>query len=112
MKTITEKQSKAFVKGVCKGLVKLGAKKVEARLKTFKSFELETNVGKLKINVDTTNVHCFTVFSRFDDVEKAKKIYNCNPFSGKYNFHRGASELFSIPQMIEFALMQFEGLTE
>ncbi|HSG31859.1 MAG TPA: hypothetical protein VLB82_09970 [Thermodesulfobacteriota bacterium] len=108
MKTITEKQSEAFVKGVCKGLLEIGAIKVEDKISTFRTFELDTIVGKLTINVDTDNVHCYTVFSKFEDVEKAKEKFDCNQFSGKYNFHRGKSTLFSIPQMIEFALMKFE----
>ena len=111
MKNITKKQSKEFVNGVCKGLLEIGATKVKDKIDTFRSFELDTIVGKLKINVDTDNVYCFTVFSRFEDVEKAKQKFDCNPYSGKYNFHRSKSDLFSMEQMIEFALMKFEGLT-
>jgi len=108
MKKITKKQSKVFVEGVCKGLLKIGAKKVEDIIPTFRSFELDTIVGKLTINVDTDNVYCFTIFSRFENVEKAKEKFDCNPFSGKYNFHETKNETFSIEQIVEFALMKFE----
>jgi len=86
MKTITPKQSEAFVKGVCKGLLEIGAKKIKDKISTFRTFELDTIVGKLTISVDTDNLHCFTVFSRFENVDKAKEKFDCNPYSGKYNF--------------------------
>ena len=108
MKTITKNQNKAFVEGVCKGLIEIGAKKVDDYISTFRTFELDTIVGKLTINVSTDSVHCYSVFSRFDDVDKAKEKFDCNPYSGKYNFHRAKSKLFSMEQMIEFALIKFE----
>ena len=87
MKTITPKQSQAFVDKLCKELLGVGAKKVKDRIDSRKDFELETTVGKLEIHVDTDNVHCYTMFTRFDNVELAKEKFPCNPHSGKYNTH-------------------------
>ncbi|MEK6829793.1 MAG: hypothetical protein AABY15_06765 [Nanoarchaeota archaeon] len=92
MKTITKKQIQVFVDKVCDGLLQLGAKKVKDKISNFRSFELETVVGKLEINVDTDSQHCYTAFACFDNVEQAKTKFPCNPHSGKYNVHIGKTK--------------------
>jgi hypothetical protein len=107
---ITKKQGKEFVAGITKGLLELGAVvQPKCRIMTNQvEFKLDTIVGNLNITLRDDQNYCFTVFSKFDDVAKAKEKFDCNPYSGKYNFHRGKSELFSMEQMIEFAMMHFE----
>lgn len=109
MKKITKKEAKEFVEGVTKGLLEIGAV-IQPKGMGFAhtEFKLETIVGLLTITLYHEQDVCFTIFSRFEDVDKAKKIFDCNPYSGKYNFLRSKSELFSMEQMIEFALMKFE----
>ena len=87
MKTITEKQSQAFAEKLCKALLEVGAIKVKDRIDSRKDFEIETTVGNLEIHVDTDNTYSYTMFARFDEVDRAKEKFNCNPYSGKYNTH-------------------------
>jgi hypothetical protein len=105
MKTITQKQSQAFVDKLCKALIEVGAKKVKDRIDSHKDFELETNVGNLEIHVDTDNVHCYTMFARFDDVEKAKDKFPCNPHSGKYNTHVGKTAGITPDKAVEICMI-------
>ncbi len=52
------------------------------------TFELTTKAGRLVLNLDKTCQHLLgTVFARFDDEKAAKQLVDCNPFSGKWNFH-------------------------
>lgn len=103
---ISKKKNKEFVDGVTNGLLEIGAKQVENNISHFKTFELNTIVGKLTIDVVVENTVMFMVFSRFENVELAKHKFDCNPYSGKYNF----MELDSTPieKSIELALMHFE----
>lgn len=109
MKNITKKEAKEFVAGVTKGLLEIGAV-IQPKGMGFPNteFKLDTIVGLLTITLYHEQDIVYTVFSRFEDVDKAKHKFDCNPYSGKYNFHRSKSELFSMEQMIEFALMKFE----
>jgi len=75
-----------FHKEMLKGLKELG---VTEDNPSIYRFTLETKYGKLYISLHEedrkSKVHsCYT---RFEDVDEAKKHLNCNPFSGKWNFH-------------------------
>ena len=75
-----------FHKEMLKGLKELGAKEDDSY---GYPFSLETKYGKLYISVHEedkqSKIHsCFT---QFDNVDEAKKHLNCNPYSGKWNFH-------------------------
>ncbi len=53
---------------------------------------LQTKYGKLLIVVTgndpkDSRSKVFTCCCRFDDVDTAKEHTNCNPYSGKWNFH-------------------------
>lgn len=55
---------------------------------------LDTSVGVLRVHVDgVDNKRCYrgemigTLFCRFKDPDKAKQRANCNPYSGKWNWH-------------------------
>ena len=105
---ITLKDRKNFVEGVTKGLLKLGAVIQPVNKLTFPctEFKLNTIVGNLDITLYHKQGNLFTIFSRFEDAQKAKVKFDCNPFSGKYNFQSVKSH--TTEQMIEFALMHFE----
>jgi len=109
MKNITKKQAKEFVEGITKGLLEIGAViQPEGMGFPNTAFKLDTIAGVLDITLYHKQELVYTVFSKFEDVDRAKQKFDCNPYSGKYNFHRSNSELFSMEQMIEFALMKFE----
>jgi len=107
---ITKKNQEAFVEGVTKGLLEIGAVIQPTNPNMFNNteFKLDTIVGVLNITLYHSQTMMFTVYSKFEDPNKAKEKFDCNPYSGKYNFHRSKSKLFSMEQMIEFALMKFE----
>lgn len=50
-------------------------------------YEVNTNAGQMLISLSKTQEQVYTIFCRFRDVEKARQKYDCNPYSGKYNFH-------------------------
>jgi hypothetical protein len=105
----TKAQQKKFVKGVKAGLLEMGAVMLpESKYrKEITEFELETIVGKLTITLRDDQSFLFMVFSRFENVDKAKHKFNCNQYSGKYNFSQTLRHT-TVEQSIEFALMHFE----
>ena len=48
------------------------------------TFRLETSVGPLTVSYD---LQFGNIFTHFEDPKRASKIVDCNPFSGKWNFH-------------------------
>lgn len=104
---IGKKKTKEFIEGVCKGLLELGAKKINED-ENFVALELETIVGRLVINIPMRQMVIFSVFSKFDNVELAKQKFDCNPFSGKYNVHIGLVPKMTTEKYIELALIAFE----
>ena len=107
MKTTIAKR-KLFVEAVCKGLLELGATKVTDQSSNSRTMELNSIVGKLTINVDAECVYTYTVFSRFEDVDRAKGLFACNPFSGKYNFHIGVSDEMTPEKAAEIVVLSFK----
>ena len=106
MKNICKSKNKKFVDKVCKGLIEMGANQIKSEFPTYNIFELETIVGKTVIKVELENVHCYTVFSKFEDVERAKEKFDCNPYTGKYNLHLSNSN--HIDDVIDLALIMFK----
>jgi len=104
MKRITKKQSNAFVTDAVATLIEMGGIRSEDnRAKSsYVELSLETLVGKLNIKIEKENVYTFTIFSRFVDVQKAKFLVDCNPYSGKYNLHKGDgnTKLKSLNEMV------------
>ena len=45
-------------------------------------YAIGTKLGLLWVSPHSDWIAC-----RFDNVEKARAVYTCNPYSGKYNFH-------------------------
>ena len=50
-------------------------------------YKIETIYGPLKLSFYSDKSLIFTLFTKFDHPEKAKTYLNCNPHSGKWNFH-------------------------
>lgn len=86
MKLITKNQSESFATGLRNSLILLGAIPTENQT-SYIPLKLLTIVGTLFINIDIDNKNCYTVFTRFEDVDQAKVIFDCNPYTGKWNFH-------------------------
>lgn len=108
---ITLKQQDEFVAGVTKGLLEMGAVKQPKNELSFDNteFKLETIAGTLIITLYRSQKFLFTVYSRFEEPTRSKDKFNCNPHSGKYNFHRSKGKsLPTIKKVIECALMHFE----
>lgn len=112
MRKIGKGRQVKFVKKVDKYLKEKGAElSTEWFSHSTNGYKLNTKAGILHIGLEyPTNEHyCFSVFGRFKDVEKAKKILGVrdrdldgrlNPFSGKWNFHYADEEqLFALFKM-------------
>ena len=60
-------------------------------LKSIYPQKLETKYGPLLIHVEenenSRTATTYACYARFMDVEKARDHVDCNPYSGKWNFH-------------------------
>jgi hypothetical protein len=106
---ITLKKQNAFNTAVEKGLLEMGAvlQPVNESMLSNKQFKLDTIAGVLNITLYRNQKFLYTVYSRFEDVERAKGKFNCNPYSGKYNAHLSAKGN-TAKYAIEDAMMHFE----
>ena len=106
---ITLKKQESFVKKVTKGLLELGAVIQPTNKHMFNHTQLKLNtiVGVLNITLYHSQTLLYTVYSKFEDVNKAKGKFNCNPHSGKYNIHLSAKGN-TAKHAIEDAMMHFE----
>lgn len=102
---ITKKEQNAFVSRVSKGLIEMGATMTDEGF--FFEFNLETSVGNLVISLRKEQSFLFMVFSRFDEIKKASKKFDCNKHSGKYNFSV-SNDILSMDKIVELALSHFE----
>jgi hypothetical protein len=59
----------------------------ESKDKKRKEYIIKTKCDKLPVTIIDRKSEIYTVFTCFDNVDKAKDKFDCNPFSGKYNFH-------------------------
>jgi hypothetical protein len=92
-KKITKEISKKFVDGLTNEFIKIGAK-IKCLGGVSNRLELDTVAGKLNISIPVKQSTIFSVFGRFEDVDKAKTVFDCNPYSGKFNVFMGL-----IPEM-------------
>jgi hypothetical protein len=82
MKNITKKQSKEFNDKVTKVILADGFEQGDYY------FTKNTYFGLVTVNIpNQTGSEIYTIFSRFDKPNKAIRVFNCNRFTGKYNFH-------------------------
>jgi len=108
---ITKKDQEKFVNELSNHLIKMGAVKQPTNELSFANneFKLETSAGTLTITIYHHQKFLFSAYGRFDDVARAKNKFNCNPFSGKYNFHmnkiRGKR---TVSDVVELAVEHFK----
>jgi len=83
-----------FYKTLHDGLKKIGLKEKNELDKfpfTMYPHHLKTKYGELLIHIDadkdSRKSKTYTCYTRFVDIKKAKEHVDCNPFSGKWNFH-------------------------
>jgi len=54
---------------------------------------IDTKYGKLVVSMcNDSDSKVYSVFTRIENVLEAQKHINCNPFSGKWNFHKMTTE--------------------
>ena len=93
MKNITKKQSQEFNSKIEKLLLDNGfifskEDSFEGSNGVWKVFHKETNFGSITTSLPSQNGgEIFSLFSKFDDICKAVKMFQCNRFTGKYNYH-------------------------
>ena len=84
------KKQKRFYDKMVKGLLEIGA--VEQESIYDYPYTLATKYGNLYISISGNSPSdakssVYTCFTRFDNVNEAKEHVNCNPHTGKWNFH-------------------------
>lgn len=105
-KKLTKKEKEKFNKGVQKLITKYKAtKNNEDR------YEIITIGGKYTFRIDDDSSYVLSIFGRFEDVDRAKEYINCNPYSGKHNFHTYSAEsiLYQFEDFLE-ALCEVNGV--
>lgn len=88
---IIKKDQKKFFDHMSKFFIANGAKRIESNIENKNSFEVNTLYGLLTVNIYNECSLLFSILSKFNDVDRAKACTNCNPYSGKYNFHSQSS---------------------
>jgi hypothetical protein len=79
-----KKDRQRFVKQATALLLSLGAIQDDGSY----PFVLQTKAGRLRLHPEQNRTEGpGTVFTRFDDPQAARQLVDCNPFSGKWNFH-------------------------
>ena len=105
-KTTTKKQREQFYRQAITLFEELSAEKQDLQLGVLASlyeWTLQTKVGILGLSIHLTNHNTLLgqVFGRFDDPNRAKMIVDCNPYSGKWNFHYFSAEDWTVESAIE-----------
>lgn len=81
---ITKPQAKKFNTGVERLVLSNGFSPCDA----FYGWKKDTHFGIVRISTDSQfGSEIYSIFVRFESPEKALNIFNCNKYSGKYNFH-------------------------
>lgn len=92
MRKQTKKQLQEFNSEVMEILEFYGAKEtVNYFGKTIHEIDSD-KLGKLTITLSHEPSRVYTIFTRFEEPEKAKEYFNCNPHSGKHNSHEWTPE--------------------
>jgi len=91
MKKIIKKDALDFYNKITDILLKSSAVNVKTESDR-NYYVLNTSAGTLNIIFesleDMRKSSLYTVYTRFEEPDKAIKHYDCNPYSGKYNFHK------------------------
>jgi hypothetical protein len=89
MKNITKKQSKEFNQKVKSLLLECDFEIAEEKNGREEFTAFVSGMGNLSVYLYPQNESSvYSICCRFDEPDKAKQFLDCNPFSGKYNFHR------------------------
>lgn len=72
--------------------------------KTFKEYEIESSVGTLKVMIRKNDLNMYSLFCRFEDPNRAIEKFDCNSFSGKYNFHVNSYVGRTVEEAIELGI--------
>lgn len=81
MRNISKQKHAEFRNVMIGGLMALQATPIDDY------WHLTTKYGILRVHIDDAGGCIFTVFTRFQDVVRAVEHLDCNPYSGKWNFH-------------------------
>ena len=109
MKKITKKESKEFNDKIISVVLLAGFEHDTYWREN--EYTKETHFGLVKIIVpEQRGSEIYTIFSCFEEPEKAIRIFNCNRFTGKYNFHDKNSQ--HVLGMLEFFLHELETMAE
>lgn len=110
MRRLSEKQTQRLQQALDRQIeamaLRLGARKATSDdfHRGFYPFLLETRAGVYVFG----GGHSLSLFGCFEDPKRAKEVCDCNPFSGKYNFHspsiRTLADVPSFIQRVEHAL--------
>jgi hypothetical protein len=85
MRTINPNSSKKFVDAIKKHIEANGGVLTDVERNVYR---INTEVGMTTITVPEDQGVCYTIYNKFDEVEKAhKKFPFSNGYSGKYNLH-------------------------
>jgi len=84
MRKISKVNNKKFKKKCMEMFNKYGITETGSN---FYEYQLDTQYGLLRLSVHDEEIFTYSIFTRFDEPEKAKEKFACNPYSGKYNFH-------------------------
>jgi len=84
---------KDFNNRVAGYLAKVGTRLPDSSFGT-QMFSLKTKVGELLVTLDTvrdfngrSSKAVISLYGRFIDPDRAKHLVDCNPYSGKWNWH-------------------------
>lgn len=95
MRKVSKKNAIDFLSQVTNILKDYKAIEVESQT-SYKCYKLNTKAGELKVIIEdldsATESSIYTVFTRFENPKEARELCECNPFSGKYNFHTSNKE--------------------
>ena len=99
-------------KALAKGMLALGATHSSDKGMNWDVYSLNTKVGVLRVTIINygypRSCRCknsvLTVFTKFDNPELAKTKVDCNPFTGKWNFHVFAKDWTSGKAFAEYVL--------
>jgi hypothetical protein len=81
----SKKDQKEFKQTVLEYLSEYGA--TESSHYYENSYKIDTELGDFHVTVRDDNETVYSIYGCFEDVEQAKEGIQCNPYTGKYNFH-------------------------
>lgn len=103
---MNKRSQNKFNNAITKELIAMGAQ-VTSKNEDKTEFTMDTIVGKLDVSLYHDQGGLYSVFSRFEDVDRAKDVFDCNKFTGKYNFH-ASYKCNPVDVAIENAIAHFE----